>query len=160
MPTRPDPFCALASLSTSAGAVRYYRLRALDSADIEALPFTIRILLENLLRRCDGDTVTEEHVRSLAGWSPTDSGRQELPFMPARVLLQDFTGVPVVADLAAVRSEVARQGGDPQLVNPDLAIDLVVDRSVQVDAFGIEDAFRINVDREYERNGPRYAFLR
>ncbi|MCH7483645.1 MAG: aconitate hydratase AcnA [Chloroflexi bacterium] len=160
MATRPDPFGALASLGTSAGAVRYYRLSALDSVDIESLPFTIRILLENLLRRCDGDVVTEEHVRSLAGWSPADSGGQELPFMPARVLLQDFTGVPVVADLAAVRSEVARQGGDPQLVNPDLAIDLVVDHSVQVDAFGMEDAFRINVDREYERNGPRYAFLR
>ena len=160
MATRPDPFGALASLDTSAGAVRYYRLSALDSVDIEALPFTIRILLENLLRRCDGDVVTEEHVRSLAGWSPTGDGGLELPFMPARVLLQDFTGVPVVADLAAVRSEVARQGGDPQLVNPDLAIDLVVDHSVQVDAFGMEDAFRINVDREYERNGPRYAFLR
>ena len=160
MATRPDPFGALASLDTSAGAVRYYRLSALDSVGIEALPFTIRILLENLLRRCDGDIVTEEHVRSLAGWSPADSGGWELPFMPARVLLQDFTGVPVVADLAAVRSEVARQGGDPQLVNPHLAIDLVVDHSVQVDAFGMDDAFRINVDREYERNGPRYAFLR
>ena len=99
-------------------------------------------------------------MRSLARWSPTGDGGLEIPFMPARVLLQDFTGVPVVADLAAVRSEVARQGGDPQLVNPDLAIDLVVDHSVQVDAFGMEDAFRINVDREYERNGPRYAFLR
>jgi aconitate hydratase len=160
MATRPDPFGALASLSTSAGAVRYYRLSALDFADAGALPFTIRILLENLLRRCDGDVVTEQHVRSLAAWSPAEAGGFELPFMPARVLLQDFTGVPVVADLAAVRSEVARRGGDPQRVNPDLAVDLVVDHSVQVDAFGIEDAFRINVDREYERNGPRYAFLR
>ncbi len=160
MTTRPDPFGTLASLDTSAGAVGYYRLAALDFADIQRLPFTIRILLENILRRCDGDVVTEEHVRSLARWSAADTGSRELPFMPARVLLQDFTGVPVVADLAAVRSEVARQGGDPQLVNPDLAVDLVVDHSVQVDAFGMEDAFRINVDREYERNGPRYAFLR
>ncbi len=160
MATRPDPFGALASLDTAAGAVRYYRLGALDFADVERLPFTVRILLENLLRRCDGDVVTEDHVRSLAAWSPAATGGLELPFMPARVLLQDFTGVPVVADLAAVRSEVSRQGADPQLVNPDLAVDLVVDHSVQVDAFGREDAFRINVDREYERNGPRYAFLR
>ncbi|HEY5639960.1 MAG TPA: aconitase family protein, partial [Dehalococcoidia bacterium] len=160
MATRPDPFDALSSLDTAAGAVRYYRLGALDSDAIERLPFSIRILLENLLRRCDGDVVTEEHVRSLAGWSPADTGGRELPFMPARVLLQDFTGVPVIADLAAVRAEVARQGGNPQLVNPDLAVDLVVDHSVQVDAFGSDDAFRINVDHEYERNGPRYAFLR
>ena len=85
---------------------------------------------------------------------------RELPFLPARVLLQDFTGIPVVADLAALRGEMARKGGDPQRVNPDLMVDLVIDHSVQVDAFGIADAFAINVDREYERNRERYAFLR
>ena len=163
MVDRPDPFGALTRLETSAGAVRYYQLSALERSgvtDIARLPLTIRILLENMLRRCDGNVVTEDHVTSLGGWRPEDTGGRELPFLPARVLLQDFTGVPVVADLAAIRSEVARQGGDPQRVNPELAVDLVVDHSVQVDAFGMDDAFRINVDYEYERNGPRYAFLR
>jgi aconitate hydratase len=155
----PDPFGALARLETSAVTVRYYRLGVLD-ADIARLPFTIRIFLENLLRRCDGEIVTEDDVRALANWSPQDEDRRELAFLPARVLLQDFTGVPVVADLAAIRSEIARKDGDPKQVNPELAVDLVVDHSVQVDAFGMEEAFRINVDREYERNGPRYAFLR
>ncbi|HSP54570.1 MAG TPA: aconitate hydratase AcnA [Dehalococcoidia bacterium] len=158
-----DPFGAIKTLETRLGTVRYYslqRLADLHLGDIERLPFSVRIVLENLLRRTDGHVVTEDDVRALAGWAPDAIPDAELPFLPARVLLQDFTGIPVVADLAALRDEMARQGGDPQRVNPDLLVDLVIDHSVQVDAYGRPDAFRINVDREFERNRERYAFLR
>ena len=158
-----DPLGALATLETSAGPVSYYRLDRLAKlglAEIHRLPFSVRVLLENLLRRLDGLIVTEDDVRALASWSPGALSPRELPFLPARVLLQDLTGIPVVADLAALRSEVARRNGDPQRINPLFPVDLVVDHSVQVDAFGIADAFRINVAREYERNGERYGFLR
>ncbi|MEX0682497.1 MAG: aconitate hydratase AcnA [Dehalococcoidia bacterium] len=163
MQDRPDPFGALTGLDTAAGAVHYYDLAALERAgvtEIARLPFSIRILLENLLRRYDGEIVTQEDIVALAGWSPTAAGGREVPFLPARVLLQDFTGIPVVVDLACIRSEIARKGGDPERVNPSLPVDLVIDHSVQVDSFGGPDAFRINVDFEYERNRDRYAFLR
>ncbi|MBI2912337.1 MAG: aconitate hydratase, partial [Chloroflexi bacterium] len=152
---RNNPFGALSSLQTSAGPVAYYRLARLQEqrlADISRLPFSIKVLLENLLRRHDGVTVSEDDVLALARWRTDEPGSRELPFLPARVLLQDFTGIPVVADLAALRAEVARLGGDPQRVNPELPVDLVIDHSVQVDAFGGPNAFQINVDREYERN--------
>ncbi|MBI1885337.1 MAG: aconitate hydratase AcnA [Chloroflexi bacterium] len=160
---RPDPFGALSSLGTGAGAVGYFRLERLTElgvGDLSRLPHTVKILLENLLRRFDGEIVVEEDVLALARWRPGAASGRELHFLPARVLLQDLTGIPVAADLAALRSEVQRQGGDPEQVNPDIPVDLVVDHSVQVDAFGIADAFKINVDREYERNRERYAFLR
>src|SRR3989454_8403984 len=158
-----DPLGALDSLETALGRFRYYRLGRLGEAgigDIERLPFSIKIVLENLLRRIDGSVVREADVSALAGWRPEARPDGEVPFLPARVLLQDFTGIPVVADLAALRDEIARQGADPQRVNPELPVDLVIDHSVQVDAFGVLGAFRINVDREYERNRERYAFLR
>ena len=158
-----DPFGALATLETPLGTLTYHRLQRLSElglADLESLPFSVRIVLENLLRRIDGHIVTEDDVRALSSWRSAAIPDRELPFLPARVLLQDFTGIPVVADLAALRDEMARQGGDPQRVNPDLLVDLVIDHSVQVDAYGTPDAFRINVDREYERNRERYAFLR
>src|SRR5881296_275520 len=158
-----DPLGALATLETSSGPVSYYRLDRLTElglTDIGRLPFSVRVLLENLLRRLDGHIVTEEDVHALASWAPGSLSPRELPFLPARVLLQDLTGIRVVADLAALRSEVARRDGDPQRVNPEMPVDLVCDHSVQVDAFGMADAFRINVAREYERNGERYAFLR
>src|SRR5437773_1460454 len=158
-----DPLGALATLETSAGPVSYYRLDRLAKlglAEIHRLPFSVRVLLENLLRRLDGLIVTEDDVRALASWSPGALSPRELPFLPARVLLQDLTGIPVVADLAALRSEVARRNGDPQRINPLFPVDLVVDHSVQVDAFGMADAFRINVAREYERTGERYGFRR
>src|SRR5437667_2565006 len=158
-----DPLGALATLETSSGPVSYYRLDRLTElglTDIGRLPFSVRVLLENLLRRLDGHIVTEEDVHALASWAPGSLSPRELPFLPARVLLQDLTGIPVVADLAALRSEVDRLGADPQRVNPLFPVDLVVDHSVQVDAFGMADAFRINVAREYERNGRRPAFLR
>src|SRR5687768_4881833 len=158
-----DPLGALATLDTSAGPVSYYRLSwlaELGLAEIKRLPFSVRVLLENLLRRLDGAIVTEDDVRALASWAPGALSPRELPFLPARVLLQDLTGIPVVADLACLRAEAHRRGVDPQRVNPEFPVDLVIDHSVQVDAFGMADAFRINVAREYERNGERYAFLR
>ena len=163
MTTPNDPLGALATLETPAGPVSYYRLERLAElgiADLNRLPFSIRILIENLLRRLDGVIVTEDDVRSLASWAPGALSPQELAFLPARVLLQDLTGIPVIADLAALRAEAHRRGIDPQRVNPLFPVDLVVDHSVQVDAFGAADAFRINVNREYERNGERYTFLR
>ncbi|HEV8575297.1 MAG TPA: aconitase family protein, partial [Dehalococcoidia bacterium] len=134
-----DPLGALNTLETSSGTLSYYRLARLAElglAEIERLPFSVRVLIENLLRRLDGVAVTEDDVQALASWSPGALSPRELPFLPARVLLQDLTGIPVVADLAALRSEVDRRGGDPQRVNPEFPVDLVIDHSVQVDAFG------------------------
>jgi aconitate hydratase len=160
----PDPFGALTSLDTAAGTVQYYQLDCLSRlgvADVGALPFSIKIVLENLLRRWDAEIVRQEDVVALAKWSPAGTpSPREIQFLPARVLLQDFTGIPVVVDLAALRAEVARRGGDAQRVNPDLVVDLVIDHSVQVDAFGTGTSLATNVDREYERNHERYAFLR
>jgi aconitate hydratase len=160
----PDPFGALTPLDTAAGTVQYYQLDCLTRlgvADVGALPFSIKIVLENLLRRWDAEIVTQEDVVALAKWSPDGtSSPREIQFLPARVLLQDFTGIPVVVDLAALRAEVARRGGDAQRVNPDIVVDLVIDHSVQVDSFGLGTSLATNVDREYQRNHERYAFLR
>lgn len=162
----PDPMGARAQLTGANGkSVAYYRLHKLveegmvDSLD--RLPFTVRILLENVLRNYGGEFVDESHLRSIAGWTPQhsdDSG--EFPFLPARVVLQDFTGVPAVVDLAAMRSAMSRLGGDVTKINPLVPADLVIDHSVQVDRFGTSLAFQRNVDFEYERNGERYALLR
>ncbi|HJP71429.1 MAG TPA: aconitate hydratase [Candidatus Limnocylindria bacterium] len=140
----------------------YYPLDAAGAADLERLPYTVKILLENMLRGAatQPELVSAKHVRALATWDPSAPGEAELPFMPARVILQDFTGVPCVVDLAAMRDAVAEIGGDPSRVNPLVPADLVIDHSVQVDQFGSDAAFLINVDREYERNGERYALLR
>ncbi len=158
-----DRFGMLSTLSVTAGSVKYYSLRRLERAgvgDISRLPFSIKVLLENLLRHCDDRLVTEEDVRALAHWSETQSQGREIPFIPARVVLQDFTGVPAVVDLAAMRSAMHRLGGDPNRINPTVPVDLVIDHSVQVDFFGSGRAFQLNVQREYERNGERYALLR
>ncbi len=158
-----DPFGAKATLETAVGTVRYYRLGRLAEqgvGDPARLPFSIRVLLENALRHCDGQLVTEEDVVALARWSPKDLPDREIPFMPARVILQDFTGVPAVVDLAAMRSAVKRLGGDPRRINPLVPADLVIDHSVQVDFFGTELAFHLNVEKEFERNRERYALLR
>ncbi len=160
--SRPvDPFGARDTLSTRSHTVSYYRLDRLAArgvAGVDRLPFTIKILLENLLRRCDGRLVAEEDVLALARWDP--SAQRELAFLPARVLLQDFTGVPAVVDLAAMRSAVARLGGAPERINPLVPADLVIDHSVQVDRFGTAFAFQHNVDLEYQRNAERYTLLR
>ncbi len=136
------------------------RFEADGIADIQRLPFSIRILVENLLRKLDGRVVKEEDLRNIAGWQKTYEAPVEIPYHPARVLMQDFTGVPAVVDLAAMRDAVARQGGDPARVNPLVPVDLIVDHSVQVDAYGTVDAVVENVRKEYERNGERYAFLK
>jgi aconitate hydratase len=168
MSARRNPFGARAALPGAATSVDFYRLAALAGRDItalERLPFTLRVLLENLLRHSDespGALVSPDDVLALARWRPraAASSNREFAFLPARVVLQDFTGVPCVVDLAAMRSAVRQLGGDPQGVNPLVPADLVIDHSVQVDFFGTNLAFARNVEREYERNGERYALLR
>jgi aconitate hydratase len=165
MTTYKDVLGARTTLEGAQEPVSYYRLNALAERGVqglERLPFTVKIILENLLRHAGGELVTQEDVLSLARWKPGQSATSnaEYPFLPARVLLQDFTGVPAVADLAAMRSAVSRMQGDPQKINPLVPADLVIDHSVQVDAFGSTLAFSQNVEREYERNGERYALLR
>ncbi len=158
-----DPFGARGRLASPQGPLTVHRLSALESrgvASIGRLPFSIRVLLENLLRHVDGRIVTEEDVVDLARWQPTAAQRREIGWMPSRVILQDFTGVPAVVDLAAMRAAVARLGGDPRRINPLVPADLVIDHSVQVDLFGTAYAFWGNVEKEYERNRERYALLR
>src|SRR5256886_8942046 len=123
------------------------------------LPLSLKVLLENLLRREDGRTVTRAHIEALLAWDPKARPEREIPFMPARVLLQDFTGVPAVVDLAAMREAMQWMGGDPSRINPLQPADLVIDHSVQVDAYGSPTAFATHVDLEFGRNRERYAFL-
>ena len=153
-----DPFAALASLATSGGERNYYKLDA--AGDVAKLPFSIRVLLEAALRNCDGFVVTEDHVKAIANYDATNVGEVEIPFSPGRVILQDFTGVPAVVDLAAMRAAMQRLGGDPRKVNPLVPCDLVIDHSVQVDAFGSDVALRINSEKEFDRNIERYNFLK
>src|SRR3989475_625919 len=136
-----------------------HRLDALG-ARAARLPFSLKILPENLLRGEDGRRVTREHIEALLAWEPTRPSEREIPFMPARVLLQDFTGVPAVVDLAAMRDAMRAMGGDPARINPLQPADLVIDHSVQVDVFGTRDALRRNTEIEFERNRERYHFLR
>jgi len=154
---------ALSTLKIPSGNVKYYSLKTIQEnfgGDFSRLPVSIRILLENVVRNYDGTVVNDNHVKALANWNPENKESQEIPYNPSRVILQDFTGVPCVVDLAAMRSVVNRLGGNPDKINPIVPVDLVIDHSVQVDYFGTEKAFTMNVEREYERNGERYAFLR
>ena len=158
-----DPFSARGTFETGSGPATLYRLRALDDAgvaDTSRLPYSIRMVLEALLRTCDDYEVTADDVRALATWKAAKPDEREIPFKPARVVLQDFTGVPCVVDLAAMRAAMQRLGGDPARINPLVPVDLVIDHSVQVDFFGTADALRKNVDIEFDRNAERYAFLR
>ncbi len=158
-----DPFGALTTVDLPEGPTSFYRLARLENegvvGSLDRLPFSIRVLLENTLRHAGGAYVTDDHVLSVAGWSPTSSGA-DVPFMPSRVVLQDFTGVPAVVDLAAMRDGLKALGGDPARINPVVPADLVIDHSVQVDFYGFADAFRLNVEKEFERNRERYALLR
>ncbi|MFZ5919053.1 MAG: aconitate hydratase AcnA [Chloroflexota bacterium] len=157
-----DLFGAQTAINTGHGPVTTFSLQKLEREGIAAvsrLPYSIKVLLEALLRRCDGQLITPEDVAALARW-PTGASAQEIAFMPARVLLQDFTGVPAVVDLAALRSAMARLGGDPARINPLVPVDLVVDHSVQIDTFGSAYALFYNAEREFERNRERYEFLR
>ena len=157
--THPDPFGARASLG--AGLPDIWRLAAIaDRIDLERAPVTLKILLENVLRHAGAGIVEAADVETLASWRAGRAAEAEVPFMPARVLLQDFTGVPAVVDLAVMRDAMAELGGDPALVNPLVPADLVIDHSVQVDQFGTAGSYAFNVAREYERNGERYQLLR
>ncbi|MDE0082188.1 MAG: aconitate hydratase AcnA [Gammaproteobacteria bacterium] len=157
-----DPFGALTPLALSEGATSFYRVGRLEElglASVDRLPFSIRVLLENVLRKAGKGYVSEEDVEAVAAWSPTSAGAS-IPFMPSRVVLQDFTGVPAVVDLAAMRDALARLGGPAERINPQVPADLVIDHSVQVDFSGTRESYRRNVEREYERNGERYQLLR
>jgi aconitate hydratase len=159
----PNPLGSLARLPSDEAGSCYYRLDALEEAGlglVSRLPFSLKILLEALLRQVDGYAVTEDDVAKLAAWSPDVTPQSEIPFKPSRVLLQDFTGVPAIVDLAAMRSAMASLGGDPSRVNPLIPVDLVIDHSVQVDRFGSRFALNFNAEREFERNGERYEFLK
>jgi aconitate hydratase len=158
-----NPFGAAGTLSVGGTEYKVFRLRKLAEAglgEIDRLPYSIRVLLESCLRSVDGFIVTEDDVHNLAAWDAKGVQKVEIPFMPARVVLQDFTGVPAVVDLAALRSAMVRMGGDPKKINPLVPCDLVIDHSVQVDSFGSPDALRLNVDLEFERNRERYQFLK
>ena len=161
--TQIDPFSARSTFDTGSGTAALYRLRALDDAGVTntaRLPYCLRTILEALLRTCDDYEVTERDVRNLATWEAAKPAAVEVPFKPSRVVLQDFTGVPCVVDLAAMRAAMKRLGGDANKINPLVPVDLVIDHSVQVDYFGSADALTKNVDIEFGRNAERYSFLR
>ncbi|MBX7237081.1 MAG: aconitate hydratase AcnA [Caldilineales bacterium] len=158
-----DRFGAKTLFDTGSGQAVIYRLEALSErgiADISRLPYSIKVLLEAALRQCDGFEITEDDVIALARWQPQQAERSEMPFKPGRVIMQDFTGVPGVVDLAGLRDAMAGMGGDPAKVNPLIPVDLVIDHSVQVDNFGSSFALFFNAEREFERNRERYEFLK
>jgi len=156
-----NSFSARDTLEVGGREYEIFRLDALQSRfDVARLPFSLKVLLENLLRTEGNGSVTAEHIEALARWDAKADPSEEIAFSPARVLMQDFTGVPAVVDLAAMRDAMADMGGDPAKINPLVPAELVIDHSVQVDAFGTRDAFRVNAEREFERNRERYAFLR
>ncbi len=163
----PNTFAAEATLAVGGASVRYFQLaaleRSIDGLELTKLPFSLRILLENLLRREDGVTVTADDIRFLACWQPKAEPSREIAYMPARVLMQDFTGVPAIVDLAAMRDAMVALGGGPEEVariNPLIPVELVIDHSVQVDEYGTKNAYDLNAALEFSRNRERYAFLK
>src|SRR3984885_4675222 len=156
----PNSFNAAATLTSGAQTVSYFRLDALEGVNLTRLPFSLRILLENLLRHEDGKTVTADDIRFLSTWDPKAEPSREIAYMPARVLMQDFTGVPAIVDLAAMRDAMKKLGGDPEKINPLQPAELVIDHSVQVDEFGTTHAYDTNAALEFQRNRERYAFLK
>ncbi|MGZ9587151.1 aconitate hydratase AcnA [Paenibacillus marinisediminis] len=161
--TRTDAYSSARDLSVGGQSYRYYSLESLEKqgyGGISRLPFSIKVLLEAAIRQFDGHAITKEHVAQLANWADGRDENKEIPFIPARIVLQDFTGVPVVVDLAAMRDTVKKAGGDPKQINPLVPVDLVIDHSVMVDAFGSKDALEYNMNVEFERNEERYRFLR
>lgn len=162
-PASPDPFGARTQLDAARGRLSYYSLHALAAAglaELDRIPVTVKILLENLLRLAGTKFAGQDQATILAAWGQKPIEDREFPFTPGRVILQDFTGVPATVDLAAMRSAIVREGGDPGKVDPLVPVDLVIDHSVQVDAFATPRAYTINVEREYERNHERYSLLR
>jgi aconitate hydratase len=162
MSNKLDSFGAKGTFDTGSGKAIIYRLSKLVQdgvGQVDRLPFSMKIMLENVLRNLDGNAVSEEDVKNIAGWDPDNMLDIEIPYIPARVIFQDFTGVPAVVDLAALRSAMARIGGDPQKINPVVPVDLVIDHSVQVDVFGRADAISRNSEIEFVRNRERFEFL-
>ena len=162
MANRDDWFNIRSTLEVDGRTYVYWRLQGLEEqglGNISRLPFSIKVLLEAAVRQYDGKAITAEHVRMLARWAD-ERVKKEVPFKPARIVLQDFTGVPAVVDLAALRSAMARVGGDPKRINPLVPVDLVIDHSVMVDRFGTPDALEYNMNVEFERNEERYRLLR
>ncbi len=158
-----DAFSVKSSLQVGNKSYQYYRLQGLEEqgiGNVSQLPFSIKVLLEAAVRQFDGRAITKEHVNQLANWTKGRDANQEVPLMPARIVLQDFTGVPAVVDLAAMREAMKKNGGDPKRINPLVPVDLVIDHSVMVDAFGTQDALETNMTLEFERNEERYRFLR
>src|SRR3984957_14381860 len=161
MAPNPDSFGARADLTVGDRTFEIYRLDALQSKfDVRRLPFSLKILLENLLRNEDGESILAKDVEALATWDAKAEPSKEIAFTPARVVMQDFTGVPAIVDLAAMRDAMSELGGDPNKINPLVPAELVIDHSVQVDAFGTAGAFQHNAELEFERTQERYAFLR
>lgn len=157
-----DEFQARASFELNGKTYYYYRLKTLEEAgvaNISKLPYSIKVLLESVLRQMDGKVIKKEHVENLAKWSNDKENTGEVPFKPSRVILQDFTGVPAVVDLASLRKAMADLGGDPKKINPEIPVDLVIDHSVQVDTYGTPEALKINMEIEFQRNAERYEFL-
>ena len=158
-----DTFGTRTTVQVAGEEATIYRVGKLEEdgvADVSRLPYSIKVLLEAALRQCDGFEISREDVERVASWSPETAGKEEIPFKPARVVMQDFTGVPAVVDLAAMRDAMSELGGDPTKVNPQIPVDLVIDHSVQVDYFGLRKALELNAEREFARNGERYEFLR
>ena len=158
-----NPFGSRATFNTGTGEAVIYRLDALDKegiATISRLPYSIRVLLESVLRHYDGSVITDQTVMNLARWNGKDVGENEMPYMPSRIVLQDFTGVPAVVDLAALRTAMHEMGGNPSKINPHIPAHLIIDHSVQVDYFGVLTAPFFNAKREFERNKERYSFLK
>ncbi|MGY3716594.1 aconitate hydratase AcnA [Sutcliffiella cohnii] len=157
-----DVFNARASFDVNGKTYHYYNLKALEEANIgnvSQLPYSIKVLLESVLRQVDGRVITKEHVENLAKWGTNELKEIDVPFKPSRVILQDFTGVPAVVDLASLRKAMADLGGDPDKINPEIPVDLVIDHSVQIDRAGTADALDFNMKLEFERNAERYKFL-
>ncbi|MBV7506516.1 aconitate hydratase AcnA [Bacillus sp. sid0103] len=157
-----DVFNARSSFEANGKRYHYYRLSALEEAgigNVSKLPYSVKVLLESVLRQYDGRVIAKDHVENLAKWGTAELKEVDVPFKPSRVILQDFTGVPAVVDLASLRKAMADLGGDPDKINPEKTVDLVIDHSVQVDAYGSNDSLRVNMDLEFERNAERYQFL-
>ncbi|HPF82209.1 MAG TPA: aconitase family protein, partial [Tetrasphaera australiensis] len=153
-----NSFGAQGQLQVGEQSYEIFRINTVEGH--ESLPYSLKVLLENLLRTEDGANVTADQIRALGGWDENADPDTEIQFTPGRVIMQDFTGVPCVVDLATMREAVAELGGDPARINPLAPAELVIDHSVQIDVFGRADAFERNVEMEYERNGERYKFLR
>ncbi|GGB31108.1 aconitate hydratase A [Lentibacillus populi] len=160
--TKQDAFQAKKQFELNGKTYNYYHLKALEdggSSNISRLPFSIRVLLESLIRQHDGRVIKDEHVTGLAKWGTKDGKGVDVPFKPSRVILQDFTGVPAVVDLASLRKAMVDMGGEPDKINPEVPVDLVIDHSVQVDQYGTPNALKANMELEFERNAERYQFL-